>query len=160
MFKTTDEMEKRMKIAGVDIQQSAMVHGFCGIFAIALHDKLGCEIRKLVDAYGLVHAYGIIKNPYGTLYLDARGWTRHEELLLDEFHELCDIPEDDDFVGMPEYGYGYGRVEDIDRNGIDEFRQELRNSLTADEYNDIYAQSIKIVEEWNFPTAIKEFCAY
>jgi len=154
MFMTEEEIEKcQLKILGKEMSQNVLIHGFCGIFALVLHDKLKCRIRKLVDAYGLVHAYGIIENtPYSMLYLDARGWTQYEDVLLEEFHELCDIPVDDNFVGMSEYGYGYGRIEDLDGDAIDEFRYEIKESLTSEEYADVYKQSTAIIEKWNFQT--------
>ena len=155
-FMTTDQMDAapRIMVCGTPMEQSVLVHGFCAIFALALHDKLGCGIRKLSDNYGLVHAYGIIEKPsLGKLYLDARGWTKYEDTLLEDFHELCDIPEDESFAGMPEYGYGYGRVDDLDAGGIEEFRKERRESLTEDEYEDLYAQSASLIEEWDFSSA-------
>lgn len=70
------------------------LHGFCTVFAYALHKELGYEIYSIYDDDEIiVHAYCVVPNGEENVYVDVRGCTTDFVLFMDEFNESSDTTE-------------------------------------------------------------------
>ena len=101
-----DAMEAKMKrcmvrtAAGFEAMDTTIyLHGVCGVFALALHDRLGYPIEALLDDHdGLlwsraVHLYCPVKVLGQQGYADVRGITTNWEEFLEEYAKLSDTWE-------------------------------------------------------------------
>ena len=100
---TAEELENIRFCVGNDEEVDAgiFLHGICGIFALALHDRFGYPIEHVVvleepddeddEPYNdLIHIYCFSDNKF----YDVRGWTDNEDLFFDEFSDWIDGNED------------------------------------------------------------------
>lgn len=81
---------------GLDISKYNLydfLHGYCDIFATALHDKFGYKIEYLYGPDGsLAHAYAIAtdKNDKKTYYIDVRGLCDEWDTFVEEFEDFIE----------------------------------------------------------------------
>ena len=122
------------------------LHGICGVFALALHDKFGYQIEHIVapveaeEEYegnledntlvnSLVHIYCVQDD----ILLDVRGATDNEQLFMSEFSDWIDGNES-------YFSFDAG-----------ECREFVESSMTAQEYASYYNAAIEMIErhpEW------------
>lgn len=117
------------------------LHGVCGVFALALHDRFGYDIWQ-VSGYDetdmdpedddaapdefLLHIYCVC----GEKLIDVRGTTDDEEEFLSAFEDLC-CTEDTS-------GYPYAAVE---------CREFVQTSMRESEYQLLYAAAMSVIDK-------------
>ena len=140
-----EQLEKIDFLIGKESQiktdASIFLHGVCGIFALALHDTFGYAIEHLValmdpdgeydtgeentPASTLVHIYCVSND----ILYDIRGGTSEEDAFFEEFSDWID-GNDDYFSFDPE-----------------ECRKFVKDSMSEQEYQQLYNAAIKIISE-------------
>lgn len=141
-----DAMEAQMKhfmVRGADgfetIDATIYLHGVCGVFALALHDRLGHPIEALLDdsdlpMWGrLVHLYCPVKVLGQQGYADVRGITTSWDEFLEEYAELSNTWE---------------------RRPVDpgELRKQLLMEMDKDTLGQFYRDAVRLIREmpWAF----------
>ena len=113
------------------------LHGVCGIFALALHDRYGYDLWRLdgidddvdedEEPYEfLIHIYCVAPN--GQL-VDVRGATSDSDKLIDEFLDLCD----EDYINGKEMT-------------ADECRTFVMDSMSKEEYMSLYNAALSAID--------------
>lgn len=129
--------------AGIPSRTDAgiFLHGICGVFALALHDKFGYPIEHIVapmepeEEYegdsednapvnSLVHIYCVQDD----VLLDVRGATDNEPLFMSEFSDWVDGNES-------YFSFDAG-----------DCREFVESSMTAQEYAAYYNAAIEMIE--------------
>lgn len=136
-----DAMEAQMKhfmvrgAGGFETMGATIyLHGVCGVFALALHDRLGHPIEALLDdsdlpMWGrLVHLYCPVKVLGQQGYADVRGITTSWDEFLEEYAELSDTWE---------------------RRPVDqgELREQLFMEMDKDTLEQFYRDAVRLIRE-------------
>lgn len=136
-----DAMEAQMKhfmvrgAGGFETMDATIyLHGVCGVFALALHDRLGHPIEALLDdsdlpMWGrLVHLYCPVKVLGQQGYADVRGITTSWDEFLEEYAELSDTWE---------------------RRPVDqgELREQLFMEMDKDTLEQFYRDAVRLIRE-------------
>ncbi len=136
-----DAMEAQMKhfmvrgAGGFETMDATIyLHGVCGVFALALHDRLGHPIEALLDdsdlpMWGrLVHLYCPVKVLGQQGYADVRGITTSWDEFLEEYAGLSDTWE---------------------RRPVDqgELREQLFMEMDKDTLEQFYRDAVRLIRE-------------
>ena len=127
---------------GTNFDAVAFLHGVCGIFALALHDRFDHKLDWVLDdeydgAFKnnpwahLVHVFCSITDGEDILAtVDVRGISDDFELFLDEFADFVDYPGV--WVSPP---------------SREELEREMIREVGAETYKEYYQAAMTIIEE-------------
>lgn len=141
-----DAMEAQMKhfmtrgASGFEAMDATIyLHGVCGVFALALHDRIGHPVEALLDDNNLpmwsriVHLYCPVKVLGQQGYADVRGITTSLDEFLEEYAELSNTWE---------------------RRPVDpgELRKQLLMEMDKDTLEQFYRDAVRLIREmpWAF----------
>ena len=133
-------LEKISVVAGgINFDAAVFLHGVCGIFALALHDRFGYKLDWVLDDEyeggnpwaHLVHVFCSITDSEDILAtVDVRGISDDFELLFDEFADFVDYPGV--WVSPP---------------SREELEREMIREVGAETYKEYYQAAMTIIEE-------------
>lgn len=141
-----DTMEAQMKhfmvrtSRGFETMDATIyLHGVCGVFALALHDRIGHPIEALLDDNNLpmwsriVHLYCPVKVLGQQGYADVRGITTSWDEFLEEYAELS----------------GAWERQPVD---ADELRDQLLMEMDKETLEQFYRDAVRLIREmpWAF----------
>ena len=136
-----DTMEAQMKhfmvrtSRGFETMDATIyLHGVCGVFALALHDRIGHPVEALLDDNNLpmwsriVHLYCPVKVLGQQGYADVRGITTSLDEFLEEYAELSNTWE---------------------RRPVDpgELRKQLLMEMDKDTLEQFYRDAVRLIRE-------------
>lgn len=134
-------MENQMKqnhlygVPGLEEEDiSVFLHGACGVFALALHEKFGYPIEALLDGTGeplwdsLVHIYCPVEVHGRQGYADVRGITTNWDEFQAEFSDLCDIPNQHASVAP------------------DELKRQLLMEMGSETMDQLYREAMELIQ--------------
>ena len=143
-MQTCEQLEKLTITIGegeraIPMDAGVFLHGNCGIFAMALHERFGYSIEHVVapaddddddeedsvPGTQLVHIYCLDGD---TLY-DVRGGTDDEDFFFEEFSDWVDGRED--YYPM----------------GPDECHEFVLGCMSKEEYQEFYTAALKFIDE-------------
>lgn len=110
------------------------LHGVCGVFALALHDRIGHPIEALLDDNNLpmwsriVHLYCPVKVLGQQGYADVRGITTSWDEFLEEYAELS----------------GAWERQPVD---ADELRDQLLMEMDKETLEQFYRDAVRLIRE-------------
>ena len=92
-------------LMNVDYNAEIFLHGFCHIFAYALHKKYGYKIFEFKNPSGTMIHWCCIKKYKGyKLFIDVRGITSNYNEFLDEFQpDMGECPTIKNIVNLSKY---------------------------------------------------------
>lgn len=141
-----DSMEAQMKHSMVrtaggfePMDATIYLHGVCGVFALALHDRLSHPIEALLDDSDgplwsrLVHLYCPVKVLGQQGYADVRGITTSWDEFLDEYAELS----------------GAWERQPVDP---DKLRERLLSEMDKETLDRFYRGAVRLIREepWSY----------
>lgn len=111
------------------------LHGVCGVFALAIHDRFGYHIEVAAEenidgtSWGnrVIHIYCRDSNDN---LIDVRGITNNEELFMECFEDFF----------VPKYG-------DFFELSADELRKFLTACMSKEELDWLYHAAMRLIEE-------------
>ena len=130
-------LEKISVVAGgINFDAAVFLHGVCGIFALALHDRFGYKLDWVLDdeyegGNPWAHLVCSITDSEDILAtVDVRGISDDFELFIDEFADFVDYPGV--WVSPP---------------SREELEREMIREVGAETYKEYYQAAMTIIEE-------------
>lgn len=119
------------------IRASSFLHGFCDIFALALHDAFGYDIEVVVEEEPggpwqsrLVHVY--CRDNVGN-YIDVRGVTNDKDAFRDEFADFLSDSGNDTFA--------------LSENELRDFSRE---AVSKEEFDWLYGIARSFIDAYDY----------